>query len=234
MAAKGIAGWDEYRREVEDNEEEKHYLVGILTITISRFFRDIDTFQIIRRRLIPLLMSEIPKEETIFIWSAGCASGEEVYSLAMIWDNDFSFSANPDRFQIDATDINERCLERTKHRIYPATSVAWVPEDLLNKYFTKKDKEHFYLSRGFSETIRFYPADVRSFSPLQNYHIILCRNLAFTYFERKYQEEMIKHLYRVLSPEGYLVIGKGESLPLTKPFFKTLYEKEGIYKRSTY
>jgi len=232
MAAKGIRGWREYQRWVEEDEQERNSLAVILTITISRFFRDFDTFQIIRNRLISSLICEIPKDETISVWSAGCASGEEPYSLAMIWDNDFSCSAVPNRFQIDATDINDICLERTRHRIYPTSSVAGVPEDLLKRYFKKIDRQHYYLKRDFSETIRFFRTDLRSapFSP--NYHMILCRNLAFTYFEKGYQREVINLLYRFLLPGGYLVIGKSERLPLTGSFFEILYEKEGIYKRT--
>lgn len=232
MTAKCIRSWGQYLKTIEEDERERDFLASILTITISRFFRDSDTFQIIRNLLIPSLIKEVPKDETISIWSAGCASGEEPFSIAMIWDNDFSRSADPDRFRIDATDINYECLARVKHRIYPASSVACVPKDLLKRYFKGLDKKQYYLKRDFSETIRFFRVDLKCIAPSPNYHMILCRNLAFTYFEDGYQREVINILLQLLLPGGYLVLGKGERLPLTGPFFKTLYEKEGIYKRN--
>ena len=226
----GLSDYEEYLLKVRSDPGELSYLSKILTVTISRFFRDREVFHTIGTSLIPTI---VKKEDKIDfkIWSIGCASGEEPYTFSLLWKDKFKKIWPGIRLSILATDINEDLLARAKDGRYKKSSLKEVPQDILGSYF-KMDNDFYVLDKGLRESVEFRRHDIIQEIPFLEMDIVFCRNLAFTYFSKESQIDVLKKIARSLQEKGYLVIGKDESLPLTYPtLFVPVFQSEKIYKK---
>jgi chemotaxis protein methyltransferase CheR len=226
----GLSNFDEYLLKVKGNFEEQKYFSKILTVTISSFFRDKEVFKIIENSVIPAIIKN-GKVYNLKIWSMGCASGEEPYSLALLWKERFEKNYPQFGLSILATDINENMLERAKEGKYKWSSFKEVPDEILKKFF-KIDDEFHTLDQAIRERVEFKRHDLIHDESFCAMDIILCRNLAFTYFSKKSQIEVLKKIAASLNRERYLVIGKDESLPVTYPtYFIPIFPGGNIYQK---
>jgi chemotaxis protein methyltransferase CheR len=229
MADIGISGFGEYLRRVKENLEELENLSGILTVTISRFFRDKDVFSRLESSVIPAILEKGHPELTV--WSIGCASGEEPYSLAMLWKKKFQEKWPMARFVILATDIDEGPLRRAEEGRYKSSSLREVPED-IREYAFKLEQGVFVVSQAVRQSVQFRRHNVLKEDPFPGMDLILCRNLAFTYFSKERQKDVLKKISVGLKEGGYLCIGNTERLPLMYPtLFTPVYLGEGIYQK---
>jgi chemotaxis protein methyltransferase CheR len=230
IADVGLSNFREYLLRVKKDPKEQRILSKILTVTISRFFRDKEVFHTLSQSVIPSLLKEENRRE-LRIWSAGCASGEEPYSLALLWKENFEQTWPKVRLSILATDIDENLLQRASEEIYKSSSLREVPEKAVENFF-KKEGESYRLDPTVRENIEFKEHDILHEKPILGMDIVLCRNLAFTYFSKESQIEVLKKMALSLNEKGYLVIGKDESLPLTYPtLFVPLFPNEKIYQK---
>ncbi len=226
----GLSHFDDYLFNVQKDPEERTHLAKILTITISRFFRDKKVFDTIRDSLIPMILKN-KKEGNFNIWSIGCAGGEEPYSLALLWKRSFEKDWPQIHLSILATDIDENLLERAKEGEYKKSSLKEVPEEVLQSFF-KADDDFYILEQAIRERVEFKRHDIIREEPFSEMDIVFCRNLAFTYFSKERQIEVLKKIAPSLKEKGYLVIGKDESLPLTYPtLFVPIFPTEKIYQK---
>jgi chemotaxis protein methyltransferase CheR len=205
-----------YRALLETHPDEWTPLDGLCRISISRFYRDQGVWRTLEREILPRLAERARArgETRLRIWSAGCASGEEPYTLALL----FAFSgAGPTECvpEILATDSDPHLLERARRACYPATSLRDVPER-WRAAFEPFGDEHC-LRADYRRPVRFLEQDIRHASPEGRFDLILCRNLVFTYFETSLQAEIAKRLAARLTPGGYLLLGIHESLPEPVP-----------------
>jgi chemotaxis protein methyltransferase CheR len=230
MTEIGVLNFEEYSVRIREDPGEQRNLSQILTVTISRFFRDKEVFQAIGQSILPVLVKEEDKEE-LRIWSIGCASGEEPYSLLLLWKEKFENAWPWIRFSIVATDIDERMLARAKEGKFKKSSLKEVPEGIARKFFNIKSD--FYLLDGaIREGIEFKKHDLLREEPFLETDMVFCRNLAFTYFSKESQIDVLKKIATSLRGRGYLVIGKDESLPLTYPtLFTPVFLAEKIYQK---
>ncbi len=228
MAQIGLLGYEEYLLRVKTDPTEKIYLSKILTITISRFFRDKEVFQTIETSLLPAILKK--GERNLNIWSIGCASGEEPYTLFILWKEKFERFWPHLQISILATDLNEDLLKRAKEGRYRLSSLKEVPQGILSRYF-KKDNGLYAIAPAIKQGVKFLKHDLINEDPFYEMDLVLCRNLAFTYFLKKCQEEVLKKIALSLKGGGYLVIGKDESLPLLYPTLFVLSFREGIFKK---
>lgn len=229
MTQLGFSGFEDYARKVEKDEGEQNFLIHTLTVTISRFFRDYEVFEIIKESIFPVLLQR--KEGKIKIWSIGCASGEEPYSLAILWKEAFEKEWSEVLFSILATDVNEKMIQRAKEGRYKKSSLRELPSKILEDYF-EKDNGAYRIDEALKPYIQWTPHDILREDPFLGMDIIFCRNLVFTYFSKGSQIETLKKLFLSLKQKGFLVIGKDESLPLTYPtLFTPLFFKEKIYQK---
>jgi chemotaxis protein methyltransferase CheR len=183
-----------YRARLESDAEELARLDALCFVTISRFYRDAATFDALRT-----MMQEFTGE--LRVWSAGCASGEEPYTVAML-------AASIGRAaEIVATDRDEVVLARAAIGRYGASSLAELPAELRAIGFDGDAVRPEIRAR-----VRFERADVRSFDPGAPLHVVLCRNAVFTYFDETTQRAFEERVARMLAPGGVLVVGKGESV----------------------
>jgi len=225
----GLSDLREYLLKVKKDSEEQHLLSKILTVTISRFFRDKEVFRTLSQSIVPDLLKEDRRE--IRTWCIGCASGEEPYSLALLWKEKFEQTWPQVHLSILATDIDENLLERAKDGTYKNSSLKEVPEGIVENFF-KKEGEFYILDQTIRESIEFKKHDFLHEEPFLGMDLVFCRNLAFTYFSKGSQIEALKKIALSLKEKGYLVIGKDESLPLTYPtLFVPVFPNEKIYEK---
>jgi chemotaxis protein methyltransferase CheR len=145
-------------------------------------------------------------------WSAGCAGGEEPYTLAIIWKQSLASRYPTLQFRVVATDIDPQAIQRAQRACYHASSVKQLPVKWRNPAFETIDDE-FCLKEEYRASVMFRVQDIRERAPEGAFHLILCRNLAFTYFDENLQREALQRLTRSLTSGGALIIGQLERLP---------------------
>lgn len=218
-----------YRSYLEHHLEEWSVLDDCCQITISRFYRDRAVFDRLRQDILPSLAQRVANSP-LRLWSAGCASGEESYTLALIWH----FSIKPQfpnlPLRIIATDADAYLLERAERGCYPEGSLRELPTEWQNQAFTQSEEE-YCIRPEFQEAIAFHQQDIRQQMPEDSFPLILCRNLAFTYFQPDLQGEILQRLQGRLIPEGMLVVGRKETLPTEESQMQAVSEKLGIYRK---
>ena len=222
--------WSDYRRHVLENEEERYLLTSMLAVTISRFWRNSSLFERLEKKWLPVLLEAVSPEETVQIWSAGCASGEEPYSLLILWQESFANSGRS--LRLLASDSDGHCLKRARQARYPASSFREMPLQLREKYFAN-EKGTFSLRHDLSQKIEWFEHNL-IWEPLpMNNHLIFCRNLVYTYFVDALQDEITRRFHQALVAGGFLVVGRKDRLPHgTEELFRLvehpLYQKTDI------
>ncbi len=223
---------DAYRNYLKNNNNEWTFLDSICRITISRFFRDKFLFEDLYKSILPMLaQNAIDNNKNIIrIWSAGCASGEEAYTLNLLW-NYFLHSNYPSlKIEIIATDADDRMLKRAREAVYPGSSLKELPNELEYRCFEKKE-DIYCLKDEFRESVTFLKQDIRNEMPRGPFNIIFCRNLVFTYFEISLQQEISKRIFDLLFPGGFLIAGSHEELPRGDITIKNWEGNSMVYQR---
>ena len=227
----GLSNFEDYLLKIRRNSEEQSYLFKILTVTISRFYRDKEVFNLLEHSIIPAILKNKKGKDEFKIWSIGCANGEEPYSLSILWREKFEKIFPQIRLTILATDINESLLERAKEGRYKKSSLKEVLEEILRRFF-KIENGFYILDRSIRESVEFKKHDIVHGELFSGMDIIFCRNLAFTYFSKECQMGVLKKIAASLKEDGYLIIGKDESLPLAYPtLFVPIFPTEKIYQK---
>ncbi len=233
IGALGLAHMSAYLSYLEQNPSEWQELDTMCRISISRFYRDIGVFNLVRDDVLPLLACQAMErgDQEVQLWSAGCASGEEPYTLRLIWEIDVQCSSTVS-LAITATDADSHMLKRALHGCYPASSVKDFPAEWRDRAFQLSDGEYCVRSE-YRRGIQFICQDIRREQPDGIFDLIMCRHLAFTYFDESLQRETSEEMIAKLRPGGFLVIGKQEKLPHPTELGMTLYRPfSGVYRRS--
>ena len=227
-----------YREYLHHHSEEWEVLDELCRVTISRFFRDKRVFSTLQLEILPELVRKMKQRgeegNILRIWSAGCAAGEEPYSLKILWELDVKQHAADmqPRLEIVATDSDPQMLDRAARACYPYSSIKNIPEDWRQLAFDKSNGEFCLLPR-FQQGLNFMRHDVRVETPPGVFDLILCRNLVMTYFEPDLQRQVLRRLENVLKPEGMLIIGIHERLPNDYDGFIARSLRLGIYQRQS-
>ena len=222
-----------YRSYLETDPGEWPVLDSLCHITISRFYRDRGVFDHMRAQVLPELagLARARGEAALACWCAGCASGEEAYTLSILWRLHLTprFADLP--LRLVATDANPTVLERARRGCYARGSLKDVPADWLTQAFGVRDA--LYCVRpDFRHGLSFERQDIRERLPDGPFHLVLCRNLVLTYFAAALQREVLGRLTERLVPGGVLVIGTHESVP---PDAAGLFARDGppgIYQKA--
>ncbi len=209
MRELGLPDCAAYRQRLAAAPHEWDRLAAFCRIPISRFFRDRGVFEALGREVLPDLAR---RRTALRAWSAGCASGEEPYSLRLLWDLELQPAFPNCRLEILATDAEPVMLRRAAEARYPAGSLKDLPAGWRDIGFDKKDEE-YVLKALFRHDIAFEESDIRETLPAGPFDLVLCRNLAFTYFLADRQRAALQAIDGVLRPGGALVIGTHERLP---------------------
>ena len=214
MKELGIKTSPEYKYYLTTYPSEWSELEKLCRIPISRFYRDKRVFECLGRDVLPDLAQRAKEnqEHTIRCWSIGCAAGKEPYTLAILWNMVLSSRYPSLSLRILATDVDAHAIERSQRACYPASSLKDLPDHWRHEAFVQS-REEFCLKKEFRGPVSFQVEDVRLTAPESRFHLILCRYLAFTYFDEELQVKTLNTLGNQLLPGGALVIGKTESLP---------------------
>jgi chemotaxis protein methyltransferase CheR len=226
-----LADLKRYRMYLEDNPLEWHILDSLCRITISRFYRDKGIYDSLRSHVLPELIKNAVRQDdsALSCWCIGSASGEEPYSVSLLWD--LSGVNNQDLdLKILATEVDQLMINRARKGCYPVSSIRELPSEMKTRAFTREDVL-FCITEQHKKRVHFLQQDIRNAQPDSAFHLILCRNLVFTYFSRELQEEIIPKILLCLKPGGALVIGSHEELPGMIPGLAPWLPGKAIYRR---
>lgn len=212
MTALGCPNMADYLTQIDKNEETKQQCELLLTVSISRFFRDYQFWRILESEFLPEMIKK--NSGRIKTWSAGCASGEEVYSFKIVWDRVKKNVGHPLKLDIIATDINPTYLDRARAGVYSSSSLKEVTEALQCKYFQQQSGKDLYQIRpDLGKDIRWGNHHLLSDPPDSDFDLIFLRNNVLTYYKDRLKIKALKNVLASLSPFGLLIIGSHESLP---------------------
>ncbi len=213
MRAVGALSYADYVRVLDETPGEVERLMDALTINVTKFYRNPETWNLLAEKVLPELWART-RGERLKVWSAGCASGEEPYTLAMLFAEEAARRGEPHRLErvsIDATDIDRVCLDRARLARYPSTAFSETPAALVTTYCRAEGTELRVIDR-IRERVRVSRLDLtQEAPPAPPYDVIVCRNVVI-YFDRPTQERLFEAFERALVPGGFLVLGKVETL----------------------
>jgi chemotaxis protein methyltransferase CheR len=233
MRASGVHSYVEYQALLDRDPAEYERLKDAITINVTSFYRNADTWDLVRTTLVPEICSNHGAE--IRAWSAGCSSGEEPYTLAMLIAEylDSQGRGNQlDLVTVDATDVDRQCLQRAQAARYSREAMADVPASLADRYFEISSAESRVVDR-VRRRVLVHASDLCTEPPpRRNYQLIVCRNVVI-YFGRATQEQVFLKFVEALAPGGFLVLGKVESLfGQARERLTLLNPRERIYRRA--
>jgi len=205
-----------YRDYLQAHPDEWHVLGELCRVTISRFYRDRSVFDELAERVLPALANQVIAEggRIVRCWSIGCASGEEAYTLAILFHLRLRPRFPALQLRVLATDVDEQVLARARRGVYAGASLKDLPPDLRARAFVQA-ADVYELRAEFRQDVEFRHQNVRSAQPVELFHLALCRNLVFTYFDDALQAHALERIAARVLPGGYLVLGVHESLPET-------------------
>jgi chemotaxis protein methyltransferase CheR len=233
MRACGVLTYGEYLVVLDHKPEELERLLDALTINVTKVYRNPETWSYLEREVLPGLVTA--REGRVRIWSAGCASGEESYTLAMVLAEALDHVGHPewrDRVNIDATDIDKLSLERARLAEYQERVFSETPPAMVKRYWKRAEPDLFRLDPALREMVSIRRHDLLGEAPpAPPYDMILCRNVII-YFDRTNQERLMLMFQAALAPGGYLVLGKVETIFGTaRERLELIEPRERIYRR---
>jgi len=228
MQLNQIEELDDYLEYLRKEHSEVRTLADDLLITVTNFFRDPEVHKRLKENIIPQLFKGKDADDDIRIWSVGCATGEEAYSLAILLLEEAAQHETVPRLQVFASDLHERSLARARDGVYPADIATDVSPERLKRFFTKENG-HYRMRKEVREMVVFAPHNLLSDPPFSRIDLICCRNLLI-YLQRGAQRDVIDLFHYALRGEGHLVLGTAESLD-AGDLFRLEDKKTCIYRK---
>jgi two-component system CheB/CheR fusion protein len=214
---------------MRERPDEVAALMRDLLITVTSFFRDHDSFEFLEKEIIPQLFAGKGPNDQVRVWSVGCATGEEAYSLAMLLAQHRATLLDAPRIQVFATDIDDRAIAQARECRYPGTLSVDVPPERLRQFFIK-DGDHYQLKKELRDTVLFASHNVLRDPPFSKVDLISCRNLLI-YLNREMQERTLEIFHFALRSDGYLFLGSSESAEIVPALFAQTDKKHRVYRR---
>lgn len=229
----GLNTYTQYANYLDAHPEEYQKLLSTLTINVTQFFRDPTVYAVIRDTIVPEVLEQkkARKQRLIRVWSAGCATGEEPYSLAMAFlDGIERAKADQAILTVIGTDIDRDALAVAKRGEYPNSSLHQIPHHLRTRYVTR-GTDTFGMAPEVSRVVRFQYLNLFADAPIHGIDVIVCRNV-FIYFNRDEQERMLAVFRQSLVRGGFLVLGRSERLATSmSKEFELVNARERVYRR---
>jgi len=200
-----------YLDHLQVDPDEFTALFNCILINVTSFFRDEPIWTFLRDDIIPRLLEQKRDDDTVRVWVAGCASGQEAYSLSMLLAEAMGRPAFLARVKIYATDVDEEALDEARQGIYTGDDMKAVPEDLAERYFTSNSTGKFVFDREIRRTVVFGRHDLVQDAPISKIDLLSCRN-TLMYFNADIQTKILSNFRFALNPGGFLILGKAEML----------------------
>jgi two-component system, chemotaxis family, CheB/CheR fusion protein len=225
----GIPDLESYRSYIEANPTEYEELLNTILINVTSFFRDAGAWKDIKTKVIPNLVARKKPDENIRIWSAGCATGEEPYSLAMLLAEELGEDRFRQTVKIYATDLDEEALEAARRAKFDDKAIKAIPKVLSKRYFDSNNGIHTF-RREFRKSVIFGRHDIVNDAPISSIDLLVCRNVLI-YLDSATQNKLLPLLHFALARNGVLFLGKAETLLIRSPLFETLHTKSRIFSK---
>ena len=229
MALRRIESLEEYRRLIDDDPGELAALYQDFLIRVTEFFRDPDSFDALRRYVFPVVCEGLSGKRSIRIWVPGCASGEEVYSVAIVLLEYFGDSVPAARIQIFGTDVSETALQNARAGVYSAQALHEVSSERLQRFFMKQNDE-YRVVKEVRDLCLFARQDVTHDPPFSRLDLISCRNLLI-YLDGVAQQRVLRTFHYALRSEGMLIVGPAESIGPSADLFEQVDKRFRVYRR---
>ena len=232
MAVHQLDRLETYRAYLEKTPAEVDILFKDLLIGVTNFFRDSQAFEVLNKKVIPQLINNRGNDAPLRIWITGCATGEEAYSLAIVFAEALSEHRKQLGIQIFASDIDMEAIEFARAAIYPASIAADVSPERLDRFFLKEG-DAYRVRKQIRDMIVFAPQNLIKDPPFSRLDLVSCRNLMI-YMEPVLQKKLLPLFHYTLVPNGFLFLGTSESIGEFSRLFSTVDAKWKIFKRKPY
>ncbi|MEO6914641.1 MAG: CheR family methyltransferase [Chitinophagaceae bacterium] len=213
---------------IKEHPEETTALLKDLLISVTNFFRDKKAFQYLEKEIIPQILAQKENTRPIRAWVAGCATGEEAYSLAMLFAEKIEHQTNPVMVQIFATDIDETAITTAREGYYSSTDAADVSPERLRRFFSKEG-DGYRIKRDIREMVLFANHNMIKDAPFSKLDLITCRNMLI-YFNSMAQKRVTETFHFALNPGGHLFLGSSESLDSSGDLYVVVNKEYRIYQ----
>ncbi|BBZ37995.1 CheR family methyltransferase [Mycobacterium conspicuum] len=230
MDQAGCTSFEEYLDVLQASSDEFASLFNTILINVTAFFRDPDAWDFISAEVIPRLLAERGPNDPVRVWSAGCASGQEAYTLAMLLAEALGPEAFRQRVKIYATDVDEEALTEARAASYDARAVEGVPADLLARYFEQVNGRYLF-HKDLRRAVIFGRNDLVKDAPISRVDLLVCRN-TLMYLNAETQRNVLGRLHFALGPQGTLFLGHAEMLLSHSDRFTPLNLKDRIFRKA--
>jgi chemotaxis methyl-accepting protein methylase/PAS domain-containing protein len=222
----------DYVRYLRENSQESNLLYKELLIGVTSFFRDPSVWEHLKDKIIPGLFAARPQGGTIRAWTAGCSTGEEAYSLAIIFKEVLEKTAPTKTFsfQIFATDLDKDAIDKARAGIYPANIRADISTERLRRFFVKNERGDYSVKKEIREMVIFAPQNLVMHPPFTRLDIVTCRNLLI-YLDVELQRKLMPLFHYSLNPGGVLLLGSAETVGTATDLFSPLAAKARLFRR---
>lgn len=229
MAVHQIHRISDYVKYLQKTQAEVDVLFKDMLIGVTSFFRDPEAFQVLEDQIIPALLKNRPPDTTIRIWTVGCSTGEEAYSLAILLSETMERLKHHLNIQIFASDIDPEAIDRARSGVYPDSIAADVSEERLRQYFVKEENT-FQVKKQVREMIVFAVHNIAKDPPFSKIDLLSCRNLLI-YMDAELQKKVLPLCHYALNPQGDLFLGPSESIGEFTDLFQPVNGKWKVFKR---
>jgi two-component system, chemotaxis family, CheB/CheR fusion protein len=229
MEEVGVADYGGYVEYLELRPDEYAALFNTILINVTSFFRDPATWQFLAEDVLPQLLEATGDERQIRIWCAGCSSGQETYTMAIVLAEALGLPAYLERVKIYATDVDEHALNEARHASYPARAVDGVAPALRDRYFERAE-QHYGVRKDLRRTVIFGRNDLVQDAPISRIDLLSCRN-TLMYFNAETQGRILRRFNFALNPAGFLFLGKSEMLITHADLFRPLDLRRRVFAK---
>jgi two-component system, chemotaxis family, CheB/CheR fusion protein len=231
MGEVGVGSYEEYVDYLQLNPEEFAELFNTLLINTTGFFRDAMAWDLLAKDVLPQLLAARPDDHPLRIWTAGCASGEEAYTVAMVIARVMGDAAFRERVKIYATDIDEEALDRARHGAYLPRQIEEVPREALERFFEQTD-QRFVFRKDLRRCVIFGRNDLVQDAPISHIDLLVCRN-TLMYFTAETQAQILRRFHFALGDDGLLMLGRSEMLITHADLFTPAVLKSRVFRKVT-
>jgi len=230
MAVNRIESINEYLKFIQTSPAELEALFRDILIGVTNFFRDPEAFEVLEEQAIPKLFAKKDQGSAVRVWSAGCSTGEEAYSIAILLQEQMEKIKKNFIVQVFATDVDARAIKKARAGIYPADIAADISPERLARFFSIESDGSYRIHKGIRDMLVFSEHNVIKDPPFSKLDLISCRNLMI-YMSRDLQKKLIPLFQFALNPGGVLFLGTSENVGDFENLFNTLDRKSKLYKR---
>ena len=224
-----VRDYMDYRDLLETSADEFRFLFNTILINVTGFFRDADTWSYLQAEVLPELLANVDSEDEIRVWSAGCSSGEEAYSLAIVFAETLGIEETCKRVKIYGTDVDDDALQSARSGLYPAKALEPLSQELRERYF-ERSGTRFVFRSDLRRRVIFGRHDITRDAPISRLDLLVCRNVLM-YFNVETQSQIIDRFHFALREGGYLFLGKAEMLLSDSGRFDVASMRRRVFQR---